>query len=166
VNDIASWLRRMSEHHNPGPATCVATRVAGQVKEIIVLPIGDDIDKFAERLVQLCRDYAGDATKRSYVFTARDESGAKIGVKSYTLRQASRTRLTMLVEESVSQAKKASQQFGGLGVEAVMNACKAQERTITRLQAENLALRREVDGLRARLMPDPFVIMRFGPSKP
>ena len=77
----------MSEHHHPGPATCVATRVAGQVKDVITLPIGDDIDKVTERLMQLCRDYAGDAAKRSYIFTARDESGQKVGVKSYTLRQ-------------------------------------------------------------------------------
>jgi hypothetical protein len=71
----------------------------------------------------------------------------------------------MLVEESVSQAKKVSQQFGGLGVEAVMNACKVQERTIDRLHAENQALRKEVEALRARLGPDRLAIRRFGPSK-
>jgi hypothetical protein len=155
----------MCEQRHPGPATTVATRVAGQVKDVITLPIGDDIEKFAERLVQLCRDYAGDAAKRSYVFTARDESGARVGVKSYTLRQAPRTRLTMLMDETVSQAKKVSQQFGGLGIEAVMNACKVQERTIVRLQTENRALRREVDELRAQLRSDPQAMQRFGSSK-
>jgi hypothetical protein len=155
----------MKEHHNPGPVACVGTRVAGQVKDVISLPITDETDKFAERLVQLCRDYAVDAPKRSYVFTARDESGAKVGVMRYTLRQAPRTRLTILVEETVSQAKKVSQQFGGLGVESLMNACKAQERTIARLQAENQTLRKEVDRLRARLTSEACAIPRLARSK-
>jgi hypothetical protein len=151
MEEVAAWLGRMRAHVSPGPATSVATSVAGQVREFIALPIGEDLDAFAMRLIQLCRDYAGDAPKRSYVFKARDDSGKKVGVMRYTMRQpVPETRLTTLVEETVSQASSVSRQFRELGVEAVLNTCKTQERILARLQAENLKLRRELDELRAR----------------
>ncbi len=149
MKQIAAWLRRMRDHRNPGPATCVATRVAGQVKDFITLPIDEDIDAFAERLTQLCRDHAGEIAKRSYMFTSRDEAGAKVGMKLQTFRWASpaNTRLTMLVQQSVDQAATAARSFKELGVEAVLDVCKAQERVIAQLQAENKRLRKQLDDL-------------------
>src|SRR5437868_5396703 len=128
VKDIVSWIQRVRAHREPGPATSVATRAAGQVKDIATLPIGEEVEPFAERLAQLCHDHAGDAAKRSYLFTARDEAGATVGVLRYTVRRApparagARTRLTMLVEESVSQANHLSREFGGMGADAVRKA--------------------------------------------
>jgi hypothetical protein len=121
------------------------------MKDFITLPIGDDIDAFAERLTQLCRDHAGEIAKRSYMFNARDESGAKVGVKLQTFRwtQPARTRLTMLVQESVDQAATSARNFKQLGVEAVLNVCKAQERMIAQLQAENQRLRKQLDDVRS-----------------
>jgi hypothetical protein len=44
MEEVAAWLGRMRAHVNPGPATSVATSVAGQVREFIALPIGEDLD--------------------------------------------------------------------------------------------------------------------------
>jgi hypothetical protein len=160
MKDIAYWLRRVRADRDPGPATCIATRAAGQVSDFITLPICGELDTFAERLDHVCRDHAGDVAKRSYLFTARDESGAKVGVMRYTVRRAQRaaaaprTRLTMLVEESLSQATHLSREFGGLGLDAILTAWKAQDRVMARLQAENQELRKEVDDLRAMLQCD------------
>jgi hypothetical protein len=157
MKHIVSWLRRVHAHRDPGPATCVATRAAGQVRDITTLPICDDIEAFAERQIHLCRDHAGDVAKRSYIFTARDESGAKVGVMRFTVRRAQRaaaaprTRLTMLVEESLSQATNLSRAYGGLGLDAILTAWKAQERVMIRLQDENQELRREIEELRATM---------------
>jgi hypothetical protein len=149
MKDVALWLHRMRDHRNPGPAACVSTRAAAQMKDFITLPIDDDIDAFADRLAQLCRDHAGEVAKRSYMFTARDESGAKVGVKHQTFHweQPAKTRLTMLVHQSVEQAATAARSFKELGAEAVFNVCKAQERVIADLQAENRRLRKQLDDL-------------------
>jgi hypothetical protein len=167
MNEIASWVRRMRDHRNPGPATCVATRVAGQMRDFITLPIVDDIDSFAQRLAQLCRDHAGEVTKRSYMFTARDESGAKVGVMSQTFRWAQPTnaRLTMLVQKSVDQAANVARDFKGLGIEAVLNVCKAQDRTIARIQAENQRLRKELDDVRLKARSAAMVRAELSSAK-
>jgi hypothetical protein len=151
----------MRDHRHPGPAISVATRAAGQVNDIITLPIGDEIDAFAERLALLCRDHAGDnVAKRSYTFTARDGSDAKVGVMRYTVRRAQagraapRTRLTMVIEDSVSQATHLSREFGALGRDAVLEAWTTQDRIMARLQAENRELRKEIDDLRMKQQSD------------
>jgi len=157
VMEIAEWLRRMREHRSPGPATTVATRAIGQSKDFIVLPIGDDLDVFAERLALLCHDHAWEGARRSYTFTARDGAEARVGVMHYTVQRAQvrkfapPTQLAKIIEDSVRHASRLSCELGTLGRDAVREAWAAQDRMMTRLQAENRDLRKEIEGLRLRL---------------
>jgi hypothetical protein len=159
MRGISSWLERMYDSRDPGPATRIAVRQARQKVDIAVVSMTDDFDEIAIRLVQVCRDHAGASRRSSYLFRAVDDGGTPVGAMRHTPRRtrtlrgkALASRATSKVERSiVESATEIRSSYEHFALASMLELQKTQERTIARLEAQNRELRRENSALQIRI---------------
>lgn len=158
MNSLSSWLERMHDARDPGPATSVAVRAGRQKVDLAVVALTDDFDEIAARLAQVCRDHAVRSGRSSYLFRALDDGWTPIGAIGHTPRRQRVVRGKGAVRKgppipvgTSARPLEASRPFERLALDSMLEAQRVQDRLIARLQDENRKLRTENDSLRVRV---------------